>query len=187
MYNSSMTYVALLRGINVGGNRKVEMAKLKLTFEGLGFEKVKTFIASGNVVFRTSAADKVALAKSIETAVEKDFGFHVDVLLRDLPNIEKLVKALPDDWAETKETRCYAMFLWDEVDHPNVLEQLPFNPDIEDMKYLPGVVVWHIKRTNITKSRVLKIIGTPFYKQLTMRNTNTVRKLYDLMLAADKA
>lgn len=182
-----MTYVALLRGINVGGNNKIEMAKLRLTFERLGFENVKTFIASGNVVFRTSTANEIALAETIETAIEKDFRFHVDVLLRDLPNIEKLVKALPDDWAETKETRCYAMFLWQEVDNPKVLEQMPFNPDIEDMKYIPGVVVWHIKRANITKSRVLKIIGTPFYKRLTMRNTNTVRKLYDLMLAAENA
>jgi uncharacterized protein (DUF1697 family) len=180
-----MVYVALLRGINVGGNRKVEMAKLKLTFEALGFENIKTFIASGNVVFRTSEADKVVLVKTIETAIEKDFGFHVDVLLRDLPTIEKLVKELPNDWAETKQTRCYAMFLWDEVDSPKVLGQLPHNPGIEDMRYFPGVVVWYIERTNITKSRVLKIIGTPFYKRLTMRNVNTVRKLYELMLAAD--
>jgi len=182
-----MTYVALLRGVNVGGNNKVEMAKLKSTFEGLGFGNVKTFIASGNVVFRTNGADKAVLAKAIEAAIEKDFGFHVDVLLHDLSTIGTLVKELPDDWVEDKITRCYVMFLWNEVDNPRVLEQLPHSPDIEDMKYVPGAVVWHIKRMNITKSRVLKIIGTPFYKQLTMRNVNTVRKLYDLMLAADKA
>lgn len=181
-----MTYVALLRGINVGGNNKVEMAKLKLTFETLGFENVKTFIASGNVIFRTSAADEAVLTKAIEAAVEKDFGFHVDVLLRNLPTIEALVKGLPDDWVEDKITRCYAMFLWKEVDAPEVLKQLPSNPDIEAMKYFPGTVVWHIKRANITKSRVLKIIGTPLYKQLTMRNINTVRKLYEIMLTADK-
>src|SRR5579871_5313649 len=87
---SSETYVALLRGINVGGNNKVEMAKLKRTFEQLGLLDVRTFIASGNVVFRASTADRRGLTTTIEAQIEADFGLKVKVLLRDLKSMGNL-------------------------------------------------------------------------------------------------
>ena len=175
-----MFYVALLRGINVGGKGKVGMTDLRALFEGLGFGNVKTYINSGNVIFETSNPE-AGLVKTIETAIEKHFGFAVRVIVRDQASIEKLVRAIPKTWVNDKAMRCDVMILWKEIDNPKILEQLPFNPYLEDLKYFPGAVVWRISRANVTKTRMTKILGTDLYKQITIRNVNTVRKLHELM------
>ena len=177
-----MIYVALLRGINVGGNNKVEMAKLKQTFEKLGFASVQTFIASGNVIFRINEVNQANLVKKIESAINADFGLSIKVLLRDLASIEKLVKAIPSSWINDTETKCDIMFLWNEIDNKNILKQLPFDSTLEDVQYVPGAVLWHIDRKKASKSRVFKIVGTKLHQQMTVRNPNTVRKLYQLMV-----
>jgi uncharacterized protein (DUF1697 family) len=177
-----VTYVALLRGINVGGNNKVEMAKLKQTFERLGFASVKTFIASGNVVFRTEEQDAAKLIQRIESAIKADFGMHIKVVLRDQRSMSKLVKAIPTSWVNDKEMKCDVMFLREEVDNKTVLKQLPFDPAIEDVKYVPGAVIWRIDRDKAARSRMFKIVGTKLHEQMTVRNPNTVRKLYELMV-----
>jgi uncharacterized protein (DUF1697 family) len=179
-----MTYVALLRGINVGGNRKVEMAKLKRTFEQLGFTSVKTFIASGNVVFCEDSKTPSELTRQIESAIEQDFGLEVPVLLRDLPSIERLIKNIPATWVNDVTMKCDVMFLQPGIDHPDIVKQVPHKPEIEDVIYLPGAVVWRVDRDKVNRGQVLKIIGTDMYKQLTVRNLNTVRKLNTLMQAA---
>ncbi len=172
-----MTYLALLRGINVGGNNKVEMKKLKQTFEGLGFEGVKTFIASGNVIFHTTETNQEKLASKIESAIEKDFGISIKVLLRDVDSMEKLVKAIPTSWVNNNEMKCDVMFLWRDIDNKEILEKLPFDTTIEDVRYVPGAVLWRIDRDKVTKSKMFKIIGTKLHQHMTVRNPNTVTKL----------
>jgi len=176
-----MKYVALLRGINVGGNRKVPMADLKASFEGLGFTGIKTFINSGNVIFETDINHTEELTKVIEKQIETDFGFAVAVILRSQAEMKKVVKAIPDTWVNNKEMKCDVMFLWPEFDSPKVLEQLVHNPKMEDLRYVRGAIIWRIDRANATKSRVIKIIGTKLYKQITVRNVNTTRKINQLM------
>jgi uncharacterized protein (DUF1697 family) len=178
----STTYVALLRGVNVGGSRKVEMAKLKLAFERVGFADVKTVIASGNVIFRTDDVDPAGLVKRIESAIESDFGMKIKVLLRDLKSMRQLVRSIPSSWVNDKDMKCDVMFLWKEVDSKNVLKQLPLNATLEDVKYVPGAVLWRIDRDKVSKSRMFRIVGTALHQQMTVRNPNTVRKLYELML-----
>lgn len=181
-----MIYAALLRGINVGGNNKIEMAKLKLLFEALGFSNIKTFIASGNVIFGTDKEDSDALSKRIESAIKKKFGTEVRVLLRDIKNVDKIIKALPDSWVNDANTKCDVIFLWESVDKKSILKELPFNPKIEEVKYIPGAVLWRIDRVNATKSRMFKIVGTKLYQEMTVRNCNTVRKIYTLMEEAEQ-
>lgn len=182
-----MVYVALLRGINVGGNRKVEMAKLKLTFEALGFINIKTFINSGNVIFESSLNDEKALCGKIEKAIEKDFGFDVPVLIRSLDEFHDLLKKLPSTWINDATMRCDIMFLWPDVDNKNIVAQIPHNSEIEDVVYYPGAVVWRLDRENVRRGQMIKVIGTDIYKKFTIRNANTVRKLYDLMKDAAKS
>lgn len=176
-----MVYLALLRGINVGGRSRIEMAKLKLTFENLGFADVKTYIASGNVIFRSSVTDVDRLTKQIEGAIERDFGLPVKVVLRDAAAMRELVEGLPREWVNNEKIKCDVMFLWPEIDEPGILEKIPHDPAKEDVIYLPGAVVWRIDRDKVRQGQVLKIIGSDAYKQLTVRNPNTVRKLWELM------
>ncbi len=166
----------------MGGKNKVEMAKLRQTFESLGFLDAQTFIASGNVVFRTDEADHTQLVRRIESAIEADFGISVRVLLRDLKGLGDLVKEIPDSWKNDNAMRCDVMFLFPDVDNEKVLQYLPFDPTLEDVRYVPGAVLWRIDRNKVTKSRMVRIVGTPLYQQITIRNVNTVRRLYELSL-----
>jgi uncharacterized protein (DUF1697 family) len=174
------TYVALLRGINVGGNNKVPMKTLKTLFEGLGYVDVFTYINSGNVIFKSSKSP-TALVEEIEKGIEKKFRFPVRVVVRDLKNIKKLVKAIPKEWANDIGRRTDVLFLWDEFDTKKTLGLIVQNPDVDVLKYIPGAIVWTLDRKFYTKSAMHKFIGTKVYKNMTGRNVNTVRKLAELM------
>jgi uncharacterized protein (DUF1697 family) len=80
--------------------------------------------------------------------------------------------------------RCDVMFLWEGFDRKDILTELKIKPEIEDVVYVPGAVIWRIDRSNVTKSRLFKNIGTDLYKGMTIRNSNTVRKLAEMMESA---
>jgi uncharacterized protein (DUF1697 family) len=179
-----MIYVALLRGINVGGKNKVDMRRLKTTFESAGMSEVTTYINSGNVVFQDNRRKAPTVAAVLEEAIEKEHGLAIKVLIRDLPGIRKVMKALPDKWTNDKAMRCDVLFLWEQFDRKDILKELTIKPEIEDVVYAPGALIWRIDRSNVTKSRLFKIIGTDLYRGMTIRNSNTVRKLAEMMEAA---
>ncbi len=176
-----MRYLALLRGINVGGANKVEMKELKTAFEEAGMTAVATYINSGNVVFSSAMKDRHRLADVLEKAIEDRFGFEVRVLLRDVGQMKSLVQALPYGWVNDTSMKCDVLFLWPDVDQDSILDELDYRPEMEDVLYTPGAVIWRIDRRNQTKSRLPRIVGTPLYKQVTVRNCNTARKLLKLM------
>lgn len=178
-----MAYVALLRGINVGGKATVEMARLKTTFERLGLERVSTYINSGNVVFVGRGA-RATLRRRIEQAITEDFGLDVMVLLRSTDELQVLVDAVPASWRNDSDYKC-DVFFSDEFRGPDSVERLPFTPGLEEVVFVPGAVVSRIDRGRQSKSRLTKIVGSDLYRQLTVRNVNTARKLHALLEAAD--
>lgn len=180
-----MNYVALLRGINVGGNSKVDMKTLKSVFERAGMTAVKTYINSGNVIFSSVETDTTSLTAALEQAIEQQFGFAISVLLRTKDGFAQIADSLPASWTNDRTMKCDVMFLWDGIDRPDILQQLPINADIDEVRYTPGAVVWAVHRENASKSKITKLVGTPLYKQMTVRNCNTVRKLHALMKAVD--
>jgi uncharacterized protein (DUF1697 family) len=179
-----MIYVALLRGINVGGKNKVEMRKLKETFERVGMSDVATYINSGNVVFRDNRRKPPKISSVLEDAIAADFRLPIKVLIRDFPSIKKVVKALPDTWTTNTSMRCDVMFLWDGLDRKDVVKGWTIKPEIEDVVFIPGAVIWRIDRSNVNKSRMTKVVGTDLYRAMTIRNSNTVRKLAEMMESA---
>jgi uncharacterized protein (DUF1697 family) len=181
-----MIYVALLRGINVGGKNKVSMSKLKSTFESTGMSNVATYINSGNVIFEDKRRKPPKIMSVLEEAIAADLGFQIKVLIRDLPAIKKVVKALPETWTNDARMKCDVMFLWEDFDRKDILKEWTIKPDIEDVVFVPGAVIWRIDRPNVNRSRMTKMVGTDLYRGLTIRNCNTVRKLADLMEAAKK-
>lgn len=172
-----MTYLALLRGINVGGNNKVSMDDLKKVFLSLGFSDVSTYINSGNVIFKTN---KIPAVSIIEKALHKAFGFEIKILIRDAKNIQKLCKVLPRAWANDTQQRTDILFLWDEFDSKKSIALIETSP-VDHLIYIPGAIAWNIVRADYRKSKMNKFIGAVVYKHMTARNINTVKKLSELM------
>src|SRR6267378_509153 len=92
---STLTYIAFLRGINVGGNKLIKMDALAEVFRSAGFRNVKTYIASGNVIFDTRASDRELLAKKIERRLLKTFGHQIAVVVFSLAELQVLVERGP--------------------------------------------------------------------------------------------
>lgn len=176
-----MIYLALLRGINVGGNNKVEMKRLKSVFERAGMAAVSTYINSGNVIFQSDTTNETELAATLEKAIEQAFGFHVKVLIRSHATMRMIASELPDDWVNDTTMKTDVMFLWEGYDTPGVLKQVTVKPGLDRVKYVPGALLWSVDRPNVTRSGLLKIIGTDLYRHMTVRNCNTFRKLVSLM------
>lgn len=175
-----MVYVALLRGINVGGKSRVEMPKLKALFESLDCQDVSTYINSGNVLFRDDRAVK-ELVSLIEAAITESFGFNIRVVLRNLPSIQKLCLEIPEGWTNDSKLKTDVMFLWPEIDDPAILDKIVINPKLEKVRYVADALVWSIGRQHVTQGTGIKLIKTDLYQHMTVRNINTVRKLYQLM------
>ena len=176
-----MIYVALLRGINVGGNKKVDMKLLATAFEQAGMQSVSTYINSGNVIFSNETHNKNELVTILENVMVENFGFAVPVLLRDILTMKATVAAIPIHWKNDSEMKCDVMFLWDAIDSPQVIQRLATKTDIDIVSYVAGAIIWSVDRKNVTKSGITKLVGTRLYTQMTIRNCNTTRKLLERM------
>lgn len=169
-----MRYIVLLRGINVGGNNKVNMTELKTALETAGFQNVTTYINSGNLLLDTSVDN---VAEAVEEVIELTFGFPVYVIALSKDSFLKIAKALPADWTNDTTMKTDVMFLWQDVDSPEIIKEVTIKPELDRVLYVPGALLWSVDRPNITRSGMLKLVGTDLYKRMTIRNCNTVRKL----------
>ena len=88
-------YIALLRGINVSGQKKIKMADLKMLFENLGYQDITTYIQSGNVIFRTDSSSITELKKNIENAIHNQYNFEVAVLVTNGQSLSNILEANP--------------------------------------------------------------------------------------------
>lgn len=177
-----MIYLALLRGINVGGKRKVDMKSLRSSFERSGMKDVSTYINSGNIIFKSDIKSVTELTRILEDAIELDFGFLVKVLILSKPQISKLGESLPANWINDKNImKCDVIFLWSKYDNPEILQTLNVKDGIDNVIYRPGAIFWQIDKENLGKSGLMKLVGTELYKNMTIRNSNTFRKLNAIM------
>lgn len=181
-----MTHVALLRGINVGGHTKVEMTKLRFIFSELGFDNISTYINSGNVIFDDSKGLSIEhINQVIEKRIKEEFGIAVPVLVIPIHHLKTICTKAPVNWVNDKDMKCDVLFLWKEIDSPEIVTQLSYNTEIEEVLYTPGAVIWKVDRKHINKGKMVKIVGTSIYKKMTVRNINTVRKLLEKASSID--
>jgi len=181
-----MKYIALLRGINVGGNNKVAMSDLRTCFEEAGFTNVLTYINSGNALFESDEKDMVTLTRFCESVIEKKFGFPVVVMVISQPDFEQALENAPKWWGDKTQEgiRSEALFVISPTTTKEVLQSMKVKPDGPDKFAEHGqVIFWSLRREAYTKSVVPKIIGTPIYKQITIRSSTTVYKLQALLRA----
>ncbi len=173
-----MQYVAFLRGINVGGNKKVEMAKLKKVLETMGCEKVKTLLNSGNAAFDAKEKNSTKLCAQIAAQLEKAFGFTIPVILRTRDGLAALQKTDPfKGIAVTKDIRQYVTFLSQKPQSAMKTYESP-EKDFRILHVTDGEVVSVLDLSRGTGTiDAMAIVEKEFGKNVTTRNWNTVMKL----------
>ena len=177
-------YVVLLRGVNVGGNHPVPKKEFQAVLEGLGFTDVVIYLNSGNAVF---ASDTQPTAVKIQAALEAHFGFGIPTLLLSGEQIQKIAAAIPVNWTndppkpDKSGQKSDVLYLFDELNTPDILEVIGYRPDVEAMLYVDGAVLANVTRLNQSRYSLLKMMGTPQYKLMTIRNINTAKKLAELV------
>jgi uncharacterized protein (DUF1697 family) len=178
-----MNYVALLRGINVGGNNKVAMSDLRDCFEKQGFNDVSTYINSGNVLFSSDEKDVVLLVKKCEDATMKSFGFPVVTMILSANDLASAIGSAPAWWnGDPKEVRNEALFVIPPTTAEEVLREIQKKtPNVDKFAISGQVIFWTLPRESYTKSVVPKIIGTPIYRRVTIRSATTARKLLGMI------
>jgi uncharacterized protein (DUF1697 family) len=176
-------YVALLRGINVGGRTLVKMGDLKTCVEELGLDDVSTYIASGNVLFESGERDAAKLEARIERAIEQRFGLPVKVVVLNRAAYARIVKAIPDPWIGDASLRANVAFVRRGTDAKQVVRELEPDAAVEEVKAIVGAILWATKRNALNRSVMRKLIGGAAYKELTVRNLNTTLKLHELLAA----
>ena len=174
-----MKHVALLRGINVGGNRRVPMADLRAVFADMGFTDVSSYINSGNVIF---SADTEPNSAEIERVLNSRFGFAIETLVLSAAKVIAVAEAIPSEWLNDSEQKSDVLFLFPDVDSSDVLDNIGYRPEFETIHYVPGALITNVSRQNQSKSSLLKLVGTPLYLRMTIRNVNTVRRLAELVV-----
>lgn len=172
------TYISILRGINVSGQKKIIMADLKLLYEDLGFLDVITYIQSGNVVFKTNLKTTTTkLAKLIEDKIKGNCGFEVPVIIRTQNELQNIIEINP--FKNDEIDGLYVTFL---SNQPNAnqlekLENVNFLPDkfelIDKEVYLSVVSYGNTKLSNNFFESKLKVTATT-------RNLKTIIKLIEL-------
>ena len=176
-----MIFVALLRGVNVGGNNMISMASLKADFEKAGFKDVSSYINSGNLLFNTRETDPRKLERRIEAMLSKKYQLGSKVVVRSLPEMAKLVQSLPRTWNGDKDWRYNVIFLRHTIDSEDILTGLAFKPEVEQVVYRPGTLLWSAKVTDVTRTAMIKLSTKKIFQDMTVRNLNTTKKLYELM------
>ena len=157
------------------------MAELRSAFEDAGMSAIRTYINSGNVLFTTDIEDRDLLATHLQHAIRKRSGVSSDVQLRDEEQLAAVVAAIPVEWANDASMKCDVLFLQPDVDSAEVVQELGPRSGIEDALYVRGAVIWRVDRKDATRNRLTRIVGTPLYSRVTVRNCNTVRKLLELI------
>lgn len=181
-HGTVMRYVALLRGINVGGKNRVSMSDLKTCFEATGFKNVMTYINSGNVLFDAKQTDDAELVLLCEAAIEKQFGFHVICSVISAQELIDAVNQAPKWWGTITETKHDAMFIIAPKTPKEIMKEIgEAKPEYEKAEAIGPIIFWSAPLATYGRTRYSKIAGTKAYQSITIRNANTTKKLAELV------
>ena len=176
------TYAALLRGINVGGSRKVPMADLRTLMADLGHGGVRSYLQSGQAVFTADHGDEETLAAELADAIEKRFGFAVDVIVRDHAYLKAIAEACPFPAAELEAKQLHVTYFSAPVDADRFAE-------IDQAAYLPEEfrlgdrALYLYAPDGLGRSKLAEHLSKPRLNKgviATSRNWNTVVKLVEM-------
>lgn len=175
-------YVALLRGINVGGNNIIKMTDLKDCFEQLNFGNVATYIQSGNVLFEAPAGNLARLTEDIEAVLSRQFDYHSRVVVVSHSEIKHVVEHAPKGFgSQPAKYRYDVLFIRPPMTAEEAFKNITIKPGVDQAYAGKGVLYFSRLIAKATQSRLARVVQLPVYQSMTIRNWNTTTKLRALM------
>jgi len=176
-------YAALLRGVNVGGNNKIEMAKLKEAFLEGGFFDVSTYINSGNVIFSSDKNSEIELKVKCENLIKDKFGLSIAVAVISAADLTEALKNAPKWWGGDAGFKHNAFFVILPARTEDIIKAVgPIKPEYEKADSFGQVIFWSAPIKTFSRTRWSNFVSTsPLSSVLTIRNSNTAKKLAQLM------
>ena len=179
-------YVALLRGINVGGNNLIKMAELRGCFEAQGFGSVATYIQSGNVLFEANERSHARLTSRIEEALSRTFGYKSWVALLSREQLQAVVERAPTGFGGEPAAYLYdVIFLSGQVTPVDAIRNVKTREGVDQAFAGAGVLYFSRLRSRVTQSYLSRVVALPVYQSMTIRNWNTTTRLLGLMDTRD--
>ena len=171
--------IALLRGVNVGGNNKIDMKQLKAGLEGCGFTNVMTYINSGNIIFDSSIADLAEIKSVCEAMIAKRFGLKIAVNIITAADLLDALAHAPKWWNADVESKHNAIFVMPPLTAEKVCAEVgAAKPGYESIAYYGQVIFWSAPLKTFSRTRWSKVVGNKaLYNAITIRNANTTLKL----------
>ena len=170
--------------MNLGGHNRVPKAEFQAVLAHLGFWDVVIYINSGNAVFTSSSQPS---SEVVQAALESHFGFAIPTLMLSGEKIKTIAATIPAEWANDSPNpdksgqKSDVLYLFEAANGPEVLATLGYRPEVETMLYIDGAVLANVTRRNQSRYSLQRAIGTPLYKQMTVRNIQTAKKLAELV------
>jgi uncharacterized protein (DUF1697 family) len=175
-------YVALLRGINVGGSNLIKMAALKACFEAQGLRDVATYIQSGNVLFTAGRSNQLVLTRQIEQALSTTFAYQSRVVVRSFEQMKAIVEKAPQGFGGRPAAYRYdVIFLKDPLRADEAMKSVTAKPGVDRVSAGEGALYFSRLISKAAQSHLSRIVGKPQYQNMTIRNWNTTSKLHELM------
>jgi len=176
-------YVALLRGINVGGRNPVAMAVLRAAFEAEGYNAVSTYIQSGNVLFE-SEAPRYSLEDQLQARLADRLGFPLVVVVRSHNQLRNIVDKAPDGFGDDVDTyHSDVIFLKAPLSSRQAMRVVELREDVDQAWRGTGVLYFARLSTRRAQSRMSRIVGTSEYQRMTIRSWATTAKVLGLLEA----
>jgi uncharacterized protein (DUF1697 family) len=176
------TYLALLRGVNVGGKAMLKMANLASALQTAGFKNVRTYIQSGNILLDTDSNDKKDIAEQIKACIKHDFQLSVEVATFTAPEWKAIVAAAPDWWGKDLTWKHNILVLTEDIPMPTVVAAIGnLKPEIEHIAPGRRVLYQSLSLKMFGRTTLGKLASNPVYKKMTVRNFNTATKLSQLL------
>jgi uncharacterized protein (DUF1697 family) len=175
-------YVALLRGINVGGNNIIKMTELKKIFEEIGFSDVITYIQTGNVIFKDTEKNKPKLIEKIEHKLFEKLKNKINMVILTVSEMKEVINKKQKNFGEDNEKYKYnVIFLLEPLTADEAIKEFDPREGVDTIYKGKNVLYFMYLIEKRTKSRISKIVESKIYQKLTIRNLNTTEKLFELM------
>ena len=174
-------YIALLRGINVGGKNKLSMKELKKTLEENGFQDVVTYINSGNIIFTSDNLDIELMKRSFESLIFDKFKLQLSLMIISADELIEALKNAPDWWGTEKESKHNAIFVIPPTTVDEVFTDVgEAKAEYEKVSSFGKIIFWSAPIKTFSRTRWSKITEKSVYDKITIRNSNTVKSLVKL-------